>query len=180
MENNDIRWKAIDESIKSAFLHILDTKPYDEISITEICNLCNISRGTFYRHFENTSFLLESFFQQLTEKAFFSPGALYTQEHERKVPLCCYIRSDHAMQCLVRDIKVRELLIKYLLNKTTYKNQLDCHMNLIGCDSAFILYKHFLSSCLNTISENLSLSDEKWEQVKLHIDKAVLSVLVQD
>ena len=41
--------------ICKAFINLLETKELYEITISEICTLANISRNTFYNHYDNTS-----------------------------------------------------------------------------------------------------------------------------
>ena len=41
---------------------ILLSKPLSEITVTDICNECNISRTTFYRNFHNITDVLDVMF----------------------------------------------------------------------------------------------------------------------
>lgn len=47
----DRRTEKTKELIKSALLNILRNKPFPKVSVTEICQECNINRGTFYLHY---------------------------------------------------------------------------------------------------------------------------------
>lgn len=51
MKNNQ-RVTITKRLLQEALLHLLDTKPLDKISITELCNEAGINRTTFYRHYE--------------------------------------------------------------------------------------------------------------------------------
>ena len=42
-----------------ALLALLDKKPFEFITISEICEEAGVNRSTFYLHYENTSDLLE-------------------------------------------------------------------------------------------------------------------------
>lgn len=180
MSNKDIRWKAVDEVIKSAFLQILSGKRFNDISISEICSLARISRGTFYRHFENTNSILECLFQDISEKAISSPSDFKSNTSPAKMPLCLFIRSDRTAQCLVKDPYIRSLMAQYFLWKNPCTNHDFDLPDCMGADSSTILYKYFSNACLLTIAENLSLSDEEWNLIKQRIDHAVLQALSEN
>lgn len=40
------------ETIKEVFCNLLQEKPYDEITIAEICRITHVSSKTFYKHYE--------------------------------------------------------------------------------------------------------------------------------
>ena len=42
-----------------ALLSLLEKKPFEYITISEICEKAEVNRSTFYLHYENTSDLLE-------------------------------------------------------------------------------------------------------------------------
>ncbi len=45
--------------IMSAMLELLGEKPYDSISVTEICERSKVTRKTFYRHYESKQDVIE-------------------------------------------------------------------------------------------------------------------------
>lgn len=47
------------ESIKKAFITLLNERPLNKISIRSIVDICNISRNTFYYHYQDVPKLLE-------------------------------------------------------------------------------------------------------------------------
>ncbi|WP_426458272.1 TetR/AcrR family transcriptional regulator [Staphylococcus nepalensis] len=49
----DIRIIKSREKIKSALINLLNTYNFDEISVKDICKLAEISRGTFYLHYQD-------------------------------------------------------------------------------------------------------------------------------
>ncbi len=48
------------ESIKTAFIKLLNERPLNKISVKSIVDVCNISRNTFYYHFQDIPSLLEA------------------------------------------------------------------------------------------------------------------------
>ena len=45
--------------LKDSLLELMQTKPISKITIKEICDLSNMSRSTFYLHYQDQSALLE-------------------------------------------------------------------------------------------------------------------------
>ncbi len=51
---NDIRYKTTHDNIRKAYKKLLSQKSYLQISVTEICKLAQINRGTFYIHYKDS------------------------------------------------------------------------------------------------------------------------------
>lgn len=47
-------------AIREAFAALLEKKPYDSISISEICSEAHVSRKTFYNYFESKQSIIEA------------------------------------------------------------------------------------------------------------------------
>ena len=47
---------------------LLASKPYDAISVSELCKLSTVQRGTFYRHFEDKSDFFKYYLNTITER----------------------------------------------------------------------------------------------------------------
>lgn len=56
------------ELIVDCFLSLVDRKPIDKISVTDLVEECNISRQTFYYHFDDINEMLRWAFQEETNK----------------------------------------------------------------------------------------------------------------
>lgn len=55
----DLRIKLTQKMIKDSFLELLKEKPYNRITVKEICDKAEINRGTFYKHYYDTLDLME-------------------------------------------------------------------------------------------------------------------------
>lgn len=62
---NSLRGKVTRQKIINAFQEILETKPMEKISVTEVCRLADVNRGTFYGYFQDIYDLAEQVVQQL-------------------------------------------------------------------------------------------------------------------
>lgn len=66
--------KSTKKLIKKVFAEMLSEKQeLCKISVTELCKRCNISRGSFYSHYEDIYCVAEDYEEELTSK-FFSNG----------------------------------------------------------------------------------------------------------
>lgn len=71
-ENLDLRSRYSKNVIKDALKKLLETKSITKISVTELCALAKINRGTFYNHFNDIIDVYESiqvdFYNYIIEK----------------------------------------------------------------------------------------------------------------
>ena len=51
------------KAIMQTFLHILKNKPFDRITVKDICEQCEINRNTFYYYFRDIYDVLEAIFE---------------------------------------------------------------------------------------------------------------------
>ncbi|MFC4772197.1 TetR/AcrR family transcriptional regulator [Enterococcus hermanniensis] len=59
----DRRKRKTQQGITATFYQLLEKKAYEEISVSQICQLADINRGTFYLHFIDKDDLLEKSIQ---------------------------------------------------------------------------------------------------------------------
>ena len=58
LENRKTRYTK--QVLREAFIELLRKKPLEKITVTRICEIADVSRGTFYLHYRNPYDLLES------------------------------------------------------------------------------------------------------------------------
>lgn len=71
-----VKTKAV---LQEAMLTLLKEKSLDKIKIAELCKCANVSRGTFYLHYEDVPQLFGEYFEELTNdlrKAYYEPYVL--------------------------------------------------------------------------------------------------------
>lgn len=64
----DIRARRTRAMLFSALEQLLEEKTLEEVSISEICELSTVRRGTFYRHFDDKYDFVKQYFASVTEK----------------------------------------------------------------------------------------------------------------
>ncbi|MCW4388604.1 TetR/AcrR family transcriptional regulator [Limosilactobacillus oris] len=57
--HNNQRARKTKQVIASKFIELLQTKPVNKITVTELTSLCRINRGTFYQYYRDPYDLLE-------------------------------------------------------------------------------------------------------------------------
>ena len=67
MEDKRIKKSKI--ALKRSLTSLLDTRPFDELTVTEICKKADISRITFYAHYDDKYQLVEDIFDDLVRLA---------------------------------------------------------------------------------------------------------------
>lgn len=63
----DIRAERTRRLLKDAFQQLLEEKSFEGISVSEICALSTVRRGTFYRHFDDKYAFYEWYLQSITQ-----------------------------------------------------------------------------------------------------------------
>jgi AcrR family transcriptional regulator len=58
MENVDLRVRKTRAALSGALMELLNKKSFDEIKVVDICEIAQVHRTTFYKHFEDKYHLL--------------------------------------------------------------------------------------------------------------------------
>lgn len=64
MDKRSIKTK---DTIRINFLNLLNHKDLEDITVSELCQKCNIHRKTFYAHYKNTMEILDELFNELIQ-----------------------------------------------------------------------------------------------------------------
>lgn len=58
MDKAEAKYANTAKKMDNAMLALLEEKPFDSISVTDVCKAAHVHRSTFYSHYENTRDLL--------------------------------------------------------------------------------------------------------------------------
>lgn len=61
----DLRVSKTKEALREALLHLLEQKSLNSISVTELCQIAKVNRGTFYAHYGQVENLFEEYFKTI-------------------------------------------------------------------------------------------------------------------
>lgn len=67
MNKNESRYFKTAVRMNDALLALLEKKPFEYITVSEVCREAGVNRSTFYLHYENTSELLYETFGRMTD-----------------------------------------------------------------------------------------------------------------
>ena len=82
----DRRQRKTREAIFNAFILLLSTKNYNNITVGEIIDVADIGRATFYSHFETKDFLLKDLCRELFDHVFYAEKE--TSNNKRNIFNC--------------------------------------------------------------------------------------------
>lgn len=109
-KNNRRRRESV-ERIEKAFIELLQSKELNEITVSNICKLCDLNRSTFYANYIDIYDLAEKVRTHLEEEV----NRLYEAEQQQKFNSNDYLR-------LFRHIKENQLFYRTYF-KLGYDNQ---------------------------------------------------------
>lgn len=131
--------------IKNAFIELLKEKPAHKITVTDIINIADISRGTFYAHYQDTRDLLESFQREFLDK------------------LIHFINKHH--EKLLAD-KIDLLLYKTL---TILKEDYEVYSVLANQDFNFDFYRDIMHVLMRELTKDYDLSEELIRGLNIYV-----------
>lgn len=68
MNTKDARVKGTRKAIRESFLELLRKKPVSRVTVKEICEMSEINRSTFYKHYSDPLDVLEKMEEEILEK----------------------------------------------------------------------------------------------------------------
>ncbi len=142
---NNKRRKNSQEKIERAFVHFLQTKEINEISVTDICKEAKLNRSTFYANYLDVYDLAEKIVKKIENDVFM----LYQEERETKNNTNDFLK-------LFRHIKENQIFYKtyFKLNRDKHFiiQQYDTNLSKYMYDDKFIDYHiEFFMAGLNAI-----------------------------
>lgn len=142
---NNKRRKSSQDKIERAFIHFLQTKEINEISVTDICKETHLNRSTFYANYLDVYDLAD----KIVEKIEKDVSYLYKEEREKK-----YNSNDFLK--LFRHIKENQIFYKtyFKLNQDKHFiiRQYDTNLSRKMYDDKFIDYHiDFFMAGLNAV-----------------------------
>lgn len=116
----DRRTKYTINVVKEAFLKLINNEPYSKISVAKLCRQAEITRSTFYLHFDNLTDVLN----QVLDDALLISGDLtgnlplssnlsidFLKENESLLPTCQRIANSQKYRSLLMEPDLSEYII---------------------------------------------------------------------
>lgn len=70
MDRSESKYYNYSIKMNNALFKLLDIKPFQDISVSEVCKVAGVNRSTFYSHYENTTDLLKETHTNFMNKFF--------------------------------------------------------------------------------------------------------------
>lgn len=121
----DIRTVRTRKMLIDAFEQLSEQKPYEQISVSELCELSTVRRATFYRHFEDKDDFYRFYLSSLTE-AFLSNLPSETESDDLRT----YTREMHRR--LIAFIEAHEQQVRRSVGRGAMAGSLDMMMAQIA------------------------------------------------
>ncbi len=155
---NNRRTLYTKQQLKESLIELLHDHDLDKITVTEICNLANINRGTFYAHYANPSELFAEIETDLITKIEPLLGSFNEPLETWLPPILQVIKDQDAATKImignIREYKVFQVMLAPIREKTLQNFQQRFHE-----DDEHILgyyYEFFFSGAIHVIINWLS------------------------
>lgn len=180
MENRTLsrRQRYTVEALQDAYMDLLNIKPFNQITIIELCELADINRTTFYRYYKDMDDLREQTIADLFQQIF---SVLRLHKESQLISARAQI-----LKALNITIKKRKVCRQLLCNQTDMAEQaLETNLTLIkdtimstGCneDEGMLCYSYICGGLarlwIRWIEQDFATPKEK---VALMIEEMLIS-----
>lgn len=166
-KKSDPRTIQTKNRIKQVLLEQMKTMDFNKITVTEICRMSQINRGTFYLHYCDLYAVLDELMDEaLREEAEAEPYhcSLSAAHYQCPYGLCDKIHTHPEYGVIFFDDSLRSLVIEKIAaqSKEKYLDSLCAQLSLSREDAEAIFYFQ-LNGCL-AVNKNIYLNGGKnWE-----------------
>ncbi|MTV82271.1 TetR/AcrR family transcriptional regulator [Secundilactobacillus folii] len=148
---NNRRTQYTVNALKNALMALLEKKPLDKITVTEICHLADVNRGTFYLHYDSPVDLLDQIEGEILDEIL---PLLATKDHDHfadwMISLVNVVdKHRDAMRVVIQDNREESALTR-LFSKAHEHMLADCETNTPGFNRKKMEYQ-FTYCCTGTI-----------------------------
>ncbi len=133
----DLRIVKTHESLQQALLVLLKEKPLEKITVSELCRMAKINRGTFYLHYTNIHGVFERYFEEIVDDLKRSILAPYHKMDSQleglvadMIQIFHHVKKYETFYCIVFDEKIPMTyyymlfhLIREFLTEIAFSNQ---------------------------------------------------------
>ena len=171
--------------IKEAFLELKKSSALADIKVTDLCERAGIGRGTFYRHYRNTTEVLDEVLDDALSQSSSLARHLVSREMRTAgaclgcdMPFCQFVREDKRYSGIFLDESLTRVVLDKMVEsqKGVYLRAMRGICDLSEGELADLLY--FQSSgCLSAVRRCINASPEEWARTQAVIDNFILGGL---
>jgi len=175
INTEDRRTKYTRKAIRDALMELLNTKPYSKISVTEICRLAEINRGTFYIHYYDVDDVLDDILNlSFSDVSGTIDHVLCPYKETCTYPLCEKVQDNAELRPLFMDDTISERIVARLSegSKEGFVSYLMRHSDLTFEQAEAIFYFQ-INGCLTINRLMLKNNCRDWHKVQDTIDRFI-------
>lgn len=168
----DRRTRYTQQTIKDSFLSLLKEKPFSKITVTEVCRMSEINRGTFYLHYYDIDDVLDSLLEDVfTDTARVLDHVLCSEKIGCTFPFCQKVQEDTRLQVLFFDDVASSRLLEKLceLSKEEFITHLMQNSLLTFEQAEAVLYFQ-MNGCLAINKKMLKNKYTDWREIQQAVD----------
>lgn len=165
------------EIIKSALLILMKKKPFMKLSVTELCKLININRGTFYLHYLDLYDVLDDILEELFHNTSSVIDHILCPERisgKCGYPFCEMIHTKEHYQPIFLDESISSILMEKTSNlcKEPFITWLMAHSHLTF-EKAEALFYFQMNGCLAINRLALKNHCTDWRKIQETVDQFI-------
>ena len=178
----DRRTRYTRQVIKDAFLSLKKDTDFNSITVSAICKEAEISRGTFYLHYQNTMDVLDEILDEILPMTRELTGHLSLLSSKESTcclsPFCTFIRENRKYHCIFLDDSLNAYLVEKVLSRyeeTTLKQLLQ--NSSLSLEQLQNLLCFQFNGCFAVTKKNIRTKEADWMEIQACIDFFIQSGL---
>ena len=179
IKKQDRRTRYTKQSIKDTFLDLLKQKHFTKITVTELCRVSEINRGTFYLHYYDIYDVLDDILNDMTQDMKTTIEHLFCLNQKNcSYPFCQKLQMDSHYRALFLDDTISAILLEKIAENTKegYVTWLMSH-SLLTFEQAESVFYFQMNGCLSINKLMLRNHCNNWKQIQVTIDTFIKSGL---
>lgn len=177
--SSDRRTRYTRMMIRDSLLTAMQQKPFSKVTVTEICKMAEINRGTFYLHYYDLNDVLDDLIKEFIQDAVPAlDPAMKPAGSKCAFSFCKNLQQNHGFQTLLLDDTASAQLLDKLceLSKENYITVL-MQNSLLSYEQAEAILYFQLTGCLAIHKRMLLNNCRDWGQIQQAIDRFIDSGL---
>lgn len=178
-KKTDRRTKYSIDAIKKALFTLVEEKELSEITVTDLCRLADVNRGTFYRYFKDVPDLFEHIEDEFLEKFQYVLSSGDMDSYYMSILLC--IRENSALiRFMLTNSGTSHIIEKLmLLQKDVLLDELNAQCPHLNRKEVEYIFEYILGGFIYFIgkwfSEGMQLPLETLEKNLSRMTRAILA-----
>ena len=171
----DRRTRYTRSVIRQSLLTLMQQKPFAKITVTEICRLSEINRGTFYLHYYDLEDVLDDVIKEMirdTTQVF--DHVMCPEKSRCTYPFCRKVQESREFCILFSDETASPRLLERLceLSKEDFITRL-MQNSLLSYEQAEAVLYFQMNGCLAVNKRMLKNNCRDWDQIQQAIDQFI-------